>query len=60
MKTVAKIVKNDGTEIMKLTDNVEKDGDLSKLVRKLINEFRKTYPNESLFDSYRFAVDSAK
>ena len=60
MKVTVTIVGNDGMEILKNTGNVELDGDVSRMVHKLIDEFRRNYPNESLFDSWRIVMDSAE
>ena len=60
MKVTVTIVGNDGTEIQKNSGNVVIDGDVSRMVQKLIDEFRRNYPNESLFNSWRIVMDSAE
>ena len=60
MNVVGKVVRDDGTEIFRLVQTIEKEGDVIQMCSKIMNELRRKIPNESPFDSIGIEFDSAE
>ena len=60
MDVVGKVVRDNGTEIFRLVETFENGGDVIQMCSKIMNELRKSLPDESPFDSIRVEFDSAE